>query len=80
MPSSIKDLIQDAHLIFKANHDYWDFLLDSYEGGLDYCKATIGQSTGANSLKNWALKIFAGSTEGKTNRSENLFQRFRRTD
>ncbi len=74
MPSSIKDLVDNPHQTFKTNYDYWDFLIDSYEGGLDYCKANIGQSTSANSLKNWALKIFAGSTELKTNRSDNLFQ------
>lgn len=71
--NGIKELIDSPHQIFKTYHDYWSFLLDSYEGGIDYCKGNIGQSTSQNSLKNWAFKIFAGSAELKTQRSGNLF-------
>lgn len=74
MPSSIKDLVENPHIIYRSYCDYFEFLLSSYEGGIDYCKGIIGQSTSQNALKNWALKIFAGSTELKTNRSGNLFQ------
>lgn len=70
---SIKVLVESPHIIYRTYHDYFSFLLNSYEGGLDYCNATIGQSTAQNSLKNWAFKIFAGSTELKTQRSGNLF-------
>lgn len=71
--STIKDIVEAPHQIFKTYQDYWSFLLDSYEGGPDYCKGIIGQSTSNNALKNWALKIFAGSTELKSNKSGNLF-------
>ncbi len=71
--SDTKDLIESPHQTFKSYKDYWDFLLDSYEGGIDYCKAVVGQSSSSNSLKNWAFKIFAGSRELKSNRSGNLF-------
>lgn len=72
MPS-VKNLIESPHTIFNMYHDFFDFLLSSYEGGLDFCKGHIGQSTSQNSLKNWAFKIFAGSVELKTQRSGNLF-------
>lgn len=71
--SSIRDLIESPHQVFKNYKDYWDFLLESYEGGPDYCKGAISQSTTMNNLKNWAFKIFAGSTEMKRSKSGNLF-------
>lgn len=72
--SSVRDLIDSPHFIFKNYHDYWAFLLDSYEGGIDYCQATVGQSTSQNSLKNWAFKIFAGTKELRSQIQGNLFQ------
>jgi len=71
--TSIKDLVENPHHVFKSYYDFWCFLLNSYEGGIDYCKAAIGQSTGANSLKNWAFKIFAGGREVRSTRQGNLF-------
>lgn len=37
--SSIKELIENPHQIWKANYNYWNFLLNSYEGGKDYTGA-----------------------------------------
>ncbi|MDD5355838.1 MAG: hypothetical protein PHY56_04840, partial [Candidatus Omnitrophica bacterium] len=71
--NSIKDLIETPHTIFRQYNDIWNFYLDSYEGGADYCKPAIAQSTGLNGLKNWAFKIFAGSREMQSNLSGNLF-------
>lgn len=70
--SSIKDLIEQPHQVFKNYSAYWSFLLDSYEGGPDYCKGAITQSPG-NSLKDWAFKIIAGSRELTSTQSGNLF-------
>lgn len=39
MSDSIKTLIENPHQIWKANYNYWNFLLNSYEGGKDYTGA-----------------------------------------
>ena len=39
--SSIKDLVENRHPIHKKYYNYWNFLLDSYEGGVDYSQAEI---------------------------------------
>jgi len=71
--SNIKDLVESPHQVFKTYRDYWSFLLDSYEGGPDYCKGMISALSAEHSLKNWAFRIFAGSRELKQNQSGNLF-------
>jgi hypothetical protein len=74
MPTSIKDLVESPHPVFKNNHNFWSFLLDSYEGGPDYNKGMITQPAGmVDNLKNWAFRILAGGKEVTTNRSGNLF-------
>ena len=72
--SDIKDIVENPHSINKTYRDYWDFLLDSYEGGVDYCQAQIGSSTGVNGLKSWVFKILAGGKALATKKSGNLFQ------
>jgi len=39
--SFIKDIIENPHAIYLRYKVYWDFLLQSYEGGLDYTGAAI---------------------------------------
>jgi hypothetical protein len=36
---SIKALVENPHQIWKRNYNYWNFLLKSYEGGIDYTQA-----------------------------------------
>jgi len=71
--TEIRELIENPHSIFEANHNYWNFLLESYEGGPDYCKGLITQTSGVSAFKNWAFKIFAGSREMKSFTRGNLF-------
>ena len=78
MPTSIQLLVESPHPIFKDNANYWDFLLQSYEGGKNYCNAYIsGPNAASQGLLSWALtrafKVFAGSREVKSNVSGNLF-------
>src|SRR3990167_1815210 len=77
MSSTIKDLVDAPHKVFSTYHDYWSFLLDSYEGGVDYCNAFIsGSGAASRGLLNYvtrAFKVFAGSTEMKLSKSGNLF-------
>jgi hypothetical protein len=44
--STIRELVDNPHIIHKTYSAYWDFLLLSYEGGIDYCKAFIKQGAG----------------------------------
>jgi len=44
----IKDLVENPHKIHKSYCPYWNFLLDSYEGGVDYTQAQIVSSTMIN--------------------------------
>lgn len=68
----MKNLVENPHDIYTNYVGYFKFLLLSYEGGIDYCKGMIPQSA-LSSLKDWAFKIFAGSSELKSNTSGNLF-------
>lgn len=75
--TSVKELIESPHQIFKAYKDYWSFLLNSYEGGIDYCNAFIpGPGAASAGLLNWAIRafrIFAGGTQLNSGQSGNLF-------
>jgi len=68
--SNIKDLIENPHQIYKRYRDLWLFLLDSYEGGADYCKGEIKSGTGSP-MKNFVLKIAGTNIERTT--TGNLF-------
>jgi hypothetical protein len=73
--SSIKDLIENPHPIFKANHAYWNFLLQSYEGGRSYCNADLPGSKSESNLLDRMFRVFADGKEIlPSNVSGNLFR------
>lgn len=41
MPNSIKDLVENPHPIYQRYCSYWKFLINSYEGGVDYTNGLI---------------------------------------
>lgn len=41
MSDKIRDIVEEKHSIYKCYARYWDFLLSSYEGGVDYTNAEI---------------------------------------
>lgn len=41
MANTIKQLIENPHPIFKKYYSYWNFLIDAYEGGVDYTQADV---------------------------------------
>jgi hypothetical protein len=41
---SIKSIVENPHPIYRDNLDYWNFLLQSYEGGKSYTLADINDS------------------------------------
>lgn len=61
---SIQKIIENPHPIYKNNHTYWDFLLNSYEGGQDY----IGMNY------HYSHEIYAGGRELKRDRNQHMFQ------
>ena len=72
--STIKNLVDAPHKVFSTYRDYWEFLLSSYEGGVDYCNAFIsGSGAASGGLLNYVTRIFAGSAELKSIKSGNLF-------
>lgn len=62
--SWVKDVIENPHPISRANKAYWDFLLNSYEGGVDYCNAFIQTKTASDiALKDSLFKVFVNGKE-----------------
>ena len=60
--SSIKDIVETPHWIQRRYHGYWEFLLQSYEGGIDYCNARVlhQQQYGAPFDSLWNLYVNGG--------------------
>ena len=61
---SIMDLIEQPHRTYKRNVGFWNFLMDSYEGGQDY----IGEYIDASH------KVYAGGQEVKIAQQTHLFK------
>jgi hypothetical protein len=61
--SFIKDIIENPHVIHKLNNNYWNFLLNSYEGGRAYCNADLPGSNSNASLMDRMFKVFADGRE-----------------
>ena len=75
MPSQIiKDLVESPHPIHKRYCSYRNFLLSSYEGGVDYTNAVI-QKGSSVSFWDSVVKVFANGQEiGNPQVSGNLFK------
>jgi hypothetical protein len=71
--TNFKDLIENPHFVYKQYKNYWNFLLDSWEGGPDYCKCSIPQGGVFNTLKNWALRIIVNGKPWTSTTNSNLF-------
>ena len=60
----IKNLMQTPHRVHKKYCDFWNFLMESYEGGKDYIGEFIDSTQ----------KVFAGGEEVKLTHRTHLFQ------
>lgn len=74
----IKDAVEKPHAVWSANVDYWNFLMQSYEGGIKYTNSLI---TGNNKSKagflNSLMTFFVNGVDQSkqiTEISGNLFQ------
>lgn len=45
MSSNIKQLIENPHPVYARYIQYWNFLLQSYEGGIDYCQGQLNYAS-----------------------------------
>lgn len=41
----IKQMVENPHRVYERYFDYWNFLIDSYEGGIDYTKSFVINSS-----------------------------------
>ncbi len=81
--SGIKEIIDSPHPVYTANLAYWNFLLQSYEGGKNYTNATVltGSAHDGNILDNMFVKVFAGGKQiDKSSVEGNLFRHVRETN
>lgn len=73
--SFVKDIIETKHPIYISNVNYWDFLLQSYEGGKDYTNAFVSGNTAQTSLKDYMFRVFIQGKEQVQNiQQSNLFR------
>ncbi|MCK4818739.1 hypothetical protein KA005_23405, partial [bacterium] len=76
----VKEIIDSPHPVYLNNLAYWNFLLQSYEGGINYTNATGSRHDG-NILSELFVKVFAGGKEVSNNQVEgNLFRHIRETN
>ena len=68
--SSIKNLVEQPHRVYKQYAGFWDFLMESYEGGKDY----IGEYI------NTGQKVYAGGSEVKMTQRTHLFRHKKERD
>ena len=72
--SNIRDLIENPHPIFTSNYQFWNFLLDSYEGGKDYSQAQMYYAKPTGTGRDLKMQLFAGSNNAVTTLGGNLFK------
>lgn len=67
MINSVKAMVESPHVIYKRYCQYWNFLLNSYEGGIDYCNAsTISDAA-------LGVRVMVNGKEINSGSSGNLF-------
>lgn len=62
----IKNLVKNDHKIHRRYWSYWDFLLQSYEGGLDYCNARVSLSSTSNNYLDQQWRLFINGIQQQT--------------
>lgn len=67
----IKRLVENPHVVYLNHREYWDFLLESYEGGIDYTRSSLSAKNYSD--VNDAFKIQAGGKQLRTTTNSNLF-------
>ena len=78
MHNSIKDLITNTHPVHRQYSSYWSFLLNSYEGGVDYSQGFINNSTNKSQAPIIQVKVAGKALTTATD--SNLFKHKKERD
>jgi len=70
---SIKIMVENPHPVNRKYSGYWNFLLDSYEGGLDYTGATVSGASTDNGVSD-LYRIYANGTVLSQTTNSHLFK------
>lgn len=62
----IKDMIESPHQINLRYRAYWDFLLQSYEGGIDYSNSKVLNQQSSSGLYNEQFRLFINGIQQNT--------------
>jgi hypothetical protein len=62
----IKDMVESPHPINKRYSPYWDFLLMSYEGGIDYSNSMLINSNQQQGIMDSIFKYFVNGVQQNT--------------
>jgi hypothetical protein len=71
--STIKDLVENPHPIYRRYVNFWNFMLESYEGGIDYTGATIKHAQKSRSLLD-SISVLVNGKKIEQVLSGNLFK------
>ena len=72
--SFIKSMVENPAGVYRANVNYWNFLLSSYEGGRAYCNADLPNQRTNMNLVDRMFRVFSNGQEVLTKSlSGNLF-------
>jgi len=73
--SNIKDIVENKHRVHKQYCNYWNFLLESWEGGVDYSLSyVISSNNHFGQIVDSLFQIFAGGKQITNVTRSNLFQ------
>jgi hypothetical protein len=72
--SIVKKLVENPHPIYKRYAHYWNFLIASYEGGIDYTECFVPKMTDRSSQYISDITIMVGGKPLTQNVGANLFQ------
>ena len=70
MNQFIKDMVENPHPVFQRNIRYWNFLLESYEGGADYTQAFIKDDS---KTSGGVISVKVNGKALRSNNNSNLF-------
>lgn len=74
MSNPIKDMVQNPHWIYSRYRPTWDFYLESYEGGIEYCNAQLGNGSSSRGGFLDFIKVYInGKLQNFSNVSGHLF-------
>lgn len=73
MPHSfVKDIVENPHRVFTRYFHYWNFLLDSYEGGVDYTESNVPHDV--SNTDNSLMQVKVNGKDLRNRTHNNLFQ------